>query len=68
MIARYGGGWRGVKPKVAAEHGAIGCIIYSDPKGDGYFQGDEYPERRMAAEGRRSTRQRHGYAIIPEIL
>jgi N-acetylated-alpha-linked acidic dipeptidase len=43
VIARYGGGWRGVKPKVAAEHGAIGCIIFSDPKGDGYFQGDQYP-------------------------
>jgi N-acetylated-alpha-linked acidic dipeptidase len=43
VIARYGGGWRGVKPKVAAEHGAIGCIIYSDPKGDGYFEGDQYP-------------------------
>jgi N-acetylated-alpha-linked acidic dipeptidase len=43
VIARYGHGWRGVKPKVAAEHGAIGCIIYSDPKDDGYFQGDAYP-------------------------
>ena len=43
MIARYGHGWRGIKPKVAAEHGAIGCIIYSDPKGDGYFEGDDYP-------------------------
>ena len=43
VIARYGHGWRGVKPKVAAEHGAIGCIIYSDPKGDGYFEGDVYP-------------------------
>jgi len=43
VIARYGQGWRGVKPKVAAEHGAIGCIIYSDPKGDGYFEGDDYP-------------------------
>jgi N-acetylated-alpha-linked acidic dipeptidase len=43
VIARYGGGWRGVKPKVAAEHGAVGCIIYSDPKGDGYFEGDQYP-------------------------
>src|SRR6185312_15026616 len=43
VIARYGGGWRGIKPKVAAEHGAIGCIIYSDPRGDGYFQGDDYP-------------------------
>ena len=43
VIARYGHGWRGVKPKVAAEHGAIGCIIYSDPSGDGYFKGDVYP-------------------------
>jgi N-acetylated-alpha-linked acidic dipeptidase len=43
VIARYGGGWRGVKPKVAAEHGAIGCIIYSDPKADAYYQGEEYP-------------------------
>ncbi|MBC7931070.1 MAG: folate hydrolase, partial [Rubrivivax sp.] len=40
VIARYGGSWRGIKPKVAAEHGAIGCIIYSDPRDDGYAQGD----------------------------
>jgi N-acetylated-alpha-linked acidic dipeptidase len=44
VIARYGGSWRGIKPKVAAEHGAIGCIIYSDPRDDGYFQGDIYPK------------------------
>jgi N-acetylated-alpha-linked acidic dipeptidase len=44
VIARYGASWRGVKPKVAAEHGAIGCIIYSDPSGDGYYQGDVYPK------------------------
>jgi N-acetylated-alpha-linked acidic dipeptidase len=43
VIARYGEGWRGIKPKVAGEHGAVGCIIYSDPQGDGYFQGEEYP-------------------------
>lgn len=43
VIARYGGSWRGIKPKVAAEHGAVGCIIYSDPKEDGYYQGDVYP-------------------------
>jgi len=43
VIARYGHGWRGIKPKVAAEHGAIGCIIYSDPKEDGYAQGEPYP-------------------------
>ncbi|MFQ5739830.1 MAG: M28 family metallopeptidase [Acidobacteriota bacterium] len=44
VIARYGGSWRGIKPKVAAEHGAIGCILYSDPRDDGFFQGDVYPE------------------------
>lgn len=44
VISRYGGAWRGIKPKVAAEHGAIGCIIYSDPRDDGYFQGDVYPK------------------------
>ena len=43
VIARYGSGWRGIKPKVAAEHGAIGCIIYSDPKDDGFYNGDDYP-------------------------
>jgi N-acetylated-alpha-linked acidic dipeptidase len=43
VIARYGAGWRGIKPKVAYEHGAIGCLIYSDPRDDGYFQGDVYP-------------------------
>ncbi len=43
VIARYGGSWRGIKPKVAAEHGAVGCIIYSDPHEDGYFAGDTYP-------------------------
>ena len=44
VIARYGGSWRGIKPKVAAEHGAVGCIIYSDPRDDGYFEGDVYPK------------------------
>jgi N-acetylated-alpha-linked acidic dipeptidase len=43
IIARYGEGWRGIKPKVGAEHGAIGCIIYSDPRDDGFFEGDTYP-------------------------
>jgi N-acetylated-alpha-linked acidic dipeptidase len=43
VIARYGGSWRGTKPKVAAEHGAVGCLIYSDPKDDGYYQGDTFP-------------------------
>ena len=49
VIARYGGSWRGIKPKVAAEHGAIGCLIYSDPRDDGYFQGDVYPQGRAGA-------------------
>ncbi|MGI9103722.1 MAG: transferrin receptor-like dimerization domain-containing protein [Terriglobales bacterium] len=44
VIARYGKSWRGIKPKVAAEHGAVGCIIYSDPRDDGYFQGDVFPK------------------------
>jgi len=44
VIAKYGGSWRGIKPKVAYEHGAVGCIIYSDPEDDGYVQGDVYPE------------------------
>jgi N-acetylated-alpha-linked acidic dipeptidase len=43
VLARYGGSWRGIKPKVAAERGAIGCLIYSDPRDDGYYQGDAYP-------------------------
>lgn len=47
VIARYGRSWRGIKPKVAAERGAIGCIIYSDPQDDGYVAGDIYPEGPM---------------------
>ena len=43
-IARYGRSWRGIKPKVAAEHGAVGCIIYSDPHEDGFFAGDVFPD------------------------
>lgn len=44
VIARYGRSWRGSKPKVAQEHGAVGCIIYSDPAEDGYARGDVYPK------------------------
>jgi N-acetylated-alpha-linked acidic dipeptidase len=44
VIARYGASWRGIKPKVAAEHGAVGCIIYSDPHDDGYFMGEVFPQ------------------------
>ena len=47
VITRYGGGWRGLKPKLAYEHGAIGCIIYSDPADDGYGQGDVLPKGPM---------------------
>jgi len=44
VIARYGKSWRGIKPKVAYEHGAVGCIIYSDPRDDGFYPGDTYPK------------------------
>ena len=47
VIAKYGNSWRGVKPKVAAEHGAIGCLIYSDPRDDGYVEDDVFPAGPM---------------------
>src|SRR5207302_8082393 len=47
VIAKYGGSWRGIKPKVAAEHGAVGCLIYSDPRDDGYAGGDVFPNGPM---------------------
>ena len=47
VIARYGESWRGVKPKVAAEHGAVGCLIYSDPRDDGYYVQDTFPKGPM---------------------
>ncbi len=47
VIARYGQTWRGIKPKLAAEHGAVGCLIYSDPKDDGYARGEAYPAGPM---------------------
>src|SRR5579871_2844008 len=50
VIARYGHSWRGIKPKVAAEHGAVGCIIYSDPRDDGYFEDDVFPNGPMRNE------------------
>ncbi len=46
-IARYGHGWRGLKPKLAQDHGAIGCLIYSDPADDGYATGKTYPDGPM---------------------
>ena len=50
VLARYGKSWRGIKPKVAAEHGAIACLIYSDPHEDGYYDGDVYPKGPMRPE------------------
>ncbi len=47
VLTRYGKSWRGIKPKVAAEHGAIACLIYSDPHEDGYFEGDTFPAGPM---------------------
>ncbi|MGB8322191.1 MAG: transferrin receptor-like dimerization domain-containing protein [Candidatus Acidiferrum sp.] len=47
IIARYGHSWRGIKPQVGAEHGAIGCIIYSDPRDDGYSPGEVFPKGPM---------------------
>ena len=44
VIAKYGSGWRGLKVQLAADHGAVGCLIYSDPRDDGYYNGDVYPK------------------------
>ena len=56
VIVRYGASWRGIKPKVAAEHGAIGCLIYSDPADDGYYARPGVPRRADAQQGRRAAR------------
>ncbi len=59
VIVRYGNSFRGVKAKVAQDHGAIGCIIYSDPADDGYAQGDVYPKGpwRPVTAGQRGSVQ-----------
>jgi N-acetylated-alpha-linked acidic dipeptidase len=62
VLARYGGSWRGIKPKVAAEQGALGCIIYSDPRDDGYFEGDVYPGGAYRSE---HSAQRGSVADMP---
>jgi N-acetylated-alpha-linked acidic dipeptidase len=62
VIARYGLSWRGIKPKVAAEKGAIGCLIYSDPRDDGYFAGDVYPKGGFRPE---AGAQRGSVADMP---
>ena len=59
MLARYGGGWRGLKPKLAQEHGAAGCLIYSDPADDGYADEDTYPK----GGGRPSTGVQRGSVL-----
>ena len=55
VLARYGGGWRGLKPKLAQEHGAVGCLIYSDPADDGYVAGDPYPTGALGPQGASSA-------------
>ncbi len=68
MIVRYGAGWRGLKPKLAYEHGAIGCIIYSDPQDDGYWRGDAYPKggwRPLAGVQRGSVQKMEVYPGDP---
>ncbi|HYC61253.1 MAG TPA: transferrin receptor-like dimerization domain-containing protein [Thermoanaerobaculia bacterium] len=62
VIARYGQSWRGIKPKVAAERGAIGCILYSDPRDDGYFEGDAYPKGAFRSD---QSAQRGSVADMP---
>jgi len=51
VLARYGSGWRGLKPKLAQEHGALGCLIYSDPADDGYADHDPFPRGGARPEG-----------------
>ena len=62
VLARYYGSWRGIKPKVAAEHGAVGCIIFSDPSGDGYYFGDVWPKGGWRS---RDSVQRGSVADMP---
>src|SRR5580700_8330372 len=62
VIARYGASWRGIKPKVAAEHGALACIIYSDPKDDGYGSNDVFP---LGPERPRDGAQRGSVMDMP---
>jgi N-acetylated-alpha-linked acidic dipeptidase len=50
VIVRYGASWRGIKPKVAAERGAIGCLIYSDPRDDGYWVDGVFPDGPMRSK------------------
>ena len=65
VIAKYGGSWRGIKPKVAAEHGAIGCIIYSDPGDDGYASWRYLPGWWLSSKRWCTKRLSDGYAGVP---
>ena len=68
VIARYGGSWRGIKPKVAAEHGALGCIIYSDPRDDGYSsRATSFPTARCVPPTARSAAASWTCPSIPAI-
>ena len=58
VLARYGAGWRGLKPKLAQEHGAVGCLIYSDPADDGYRGGRSLSQRRRPARSAASSAAR----------
>jgi len=68
IIARYGHSWRGIKPLVGAEHGAVGCIIYSDPRDDGYSGGEVFPKgpwRPMEGVQRGSVQDSSAYMGDP---
>lgn len=62
VLVRYGGSWRGIKPKVAYEKGAIGCLIYNDPSADGFAEGAAYPEGAFKHE---SAVQRGSVVDLP---
>jgi len=47
VLVRYGQIFRGVKAKIAFEHGASGCLIFSDPKDDGFAAGPVFPNGPM---------------------
>src|SRR5439155_1140361 len=57
VIARYGGSWPRFKPKVAAEHGAVGCLIYSDPREHGYRPGEGPPPGQVRLEHQAAVRR-----------
>ena len=50
VLARYGRSWRGIKPRLAAERGAVGALIYSDPAEDGFVKGPVLPEGKWRPE------------------